>query len=225
MDRPFALRLAVFDCDGTLVDSQHTIWAAVSAAFQSLALAPPRLEQSRRVIGLPLAEALSALAPPEAAIDHARLTERYREAFFALRARADFEEPLFPGVAQALAALEAAGCLLGIATGKSRRGLERTLERHGLLHRFVTLQTSDSGPGKPHPHMLERAIAEAGVEASACVMIGDTTFDVLMARAARAKAVGVGWGYHDVEELAAAGAHVIVRAAADLPAAVEALLP
>jgi len=225
MDRPFALRLAVFDCDGTLVDSQHAIWAAVSEAFQSLALAPPQLEQSRRVIGLPLADALSALAPPGAAIDHARLTERYREAFFALRARPDFEEPLFPGVAQALAALEEAGCLLGIATGKSRRGLEHTLERHGLLHHFATLQTSDIGPGKPHPHMLERAIAEAGVEASACVMVGDTTFDVLMARAAGAKAVGVGWGYHDVEELAASGAHLIVRAAADLPAAVEALVP
>ena len=225
MERSPARHLAVFDCDGTLVDSQHAIAAAVTAAFASVGLAPPGLEQSRRVIGLPLREALAALVPAEAGVDPARLTERYREAFFALRERSDFEEPLFPGIAAALATLEAAGYLLGIATGKSRRGLERTLERHALLGRFVTLQTSDNGPGKPHPDMLQRAIAEAGVEAAACVMIGDTTFDVLMARAAGAKAVGVGWGYHPVEELAAAGADRIVAAAAELPATIKALLP
>ena len=219
------LRLAVFDCDGTLVDSQHTIAAAVAAAFAALGLTPPPPEQSRRVIGLPLQEAFAALVPEELGVDPARLTEPYREAFFALRNRADFEEPLFPGIAAALDALEAAGFLLGIATGKSRRGLERTLARHALLDRFATLQTSDQGPGKPHPHMLERAIAEAGVEAGACVMIGDTTFDVQMARAAGAKAVGVAWGYHPADELAAAGAHAIVASAPELAAAVQALLP
>ena len=225
MERPFSRHLAVFDCDGTLVDSQHTIAAAVSAAFASVGLPPPGPEQSRRVIGLPLADALAALAPADSGIDPARLTERYREAFFSLRNRSDFEEPLFPGIEAALTTLEAAGYLLGIATGKSRRGLERTLERHALLGRFMTLQTSDGGPGKPHPFMLERAIAEAGVEAAACVMIGDTTFDVLMARAAGAKAVGVGWGYHPAAELAAAGADRIVAAAAELPAAILTLLP
>lgn len=225
MERPRPLRLAVFDCDGTLVDSQHSIWAAVSAAFRSLDLAPPALAQSRRVIGLPLADALAALVPAEAGVDHARLTERYREAFFAMRASGEVVEPLFPGIAEALEALEAAGYLLGIATGKSRRGLERTLAGHALLQRFVTLQTSDDGPGKPHPHMLERAIAEAGAAAGACVMIGDTTFDVLMARAAGAKALGVAWGYHEAAELSAAGAHAIAAAAAELPAAVKALVP
>jgi phosphoglycolate phosphatase len=219
------LRLAVFDCDGTLVDSQHMIAAAVSAAFTSVGLAPPDLEQSRRVIGLPLADALAALVPAEAGIDPTQLSARYREAFFALRERSDFEEPLFPGIAAALTTLEDAGYLLGVATGKSRRGLERTLQHHALLGHFVTLQTSDNGPGKPHPEMLERAIAEAGVVAATCVMIGDTTFDVLMARAAGAKAVGVGWGYHPVAELAAAGADCIVATTAELPAAVRTLLP
>ena len=225
MERSSRLRLAVFDCDGTLVDSQRTIAAAVSAAFASVGLAPPAPEQSRRVIGLPLAEALEALVPAGAGVDAARLTEPYRQAFFALRSRADFAEPLFPGIAEALAALEAEGYLLGIATGKSRRGLERTLERHALLGRFTTLQTSDQGPGKPHPHMLERAIAETGVEAASCVMVGDTTFDVAMARAAGAKALGVGWGYHGADELAAAGAHSIVAEASELPPAIQALLP
>lgn len=220
-----SLRLAVFDCDGTLVDSQHTIFEAVSAAFVSVGAAPPRLEQSRRVIGLPLQNALEALIPPGAALDASLLTERYKEAFIAARSRPDFEEPLFPGAVEALDALEAAGYLLGIATGKGLRGLERTLGRHGILDRFATLQTSDSGPGKPNPDMLLRALAETGVEADACVMIGDTTFDVTMARAAGAKALGVGWGYHEVEELKLAGAHAIVFAYPELPPAVRGLLP
>ncbi len=220
-----SLRLAVFDCDGTLVDSQHTIFASVAAAFESLGLAPPRPEESRRVIGLPLAAALAALIPEGAGIDAAQAAERYREAFMALRSRGEVAEPLFPGVSDALDVLAAAGYLLGIATGKSRRGLERTLGGHDLLGRFATLQTGDSGPGKPSPEMLLRALGETGVEAAACVMIGDTTFDVLMARAARARSVGVGWGYHAIEELAAAGADRIVHAAPELPAAVRGLVP
>lgn len=218
-------RLAVFDCDGTLVDSQHTIFASVSAAFESCGLAAPRLEESRRVIGLPLSDALAALVPADAGADATLLTARYKEAFTALRSRPDFEEPLFPGALAALAALEAGGYLLGVATGKGRRGLERTLDRHGLLRRFVTVQTSDEGPGKPHPDMLERALAETGTEPGYAVMIGDTTFDVLMARAARVKAIGVGWGYHETGELRAAGADAIVNAYPELPAAVRALVP
>ncbi|HEY6336720.1 MAG TPA: HAD hydrolase-like protein, partial [Alphaproteobacteria bacterium] len=164
------LRLAVFDCDGTLVDSQHTIFEAVRAAFKSVGAAPPRLEQSRRVIGLPLREALAALAPVEAGLDPALLAERYKEAFLAARTRHDFEEPLFPGAIEALDALDAAGYLLGVASGKGLRGLERTLSRHDILGRFITLQTNDIGPGKPHPDMLLRAMADTGVEAAACAM-------------------------------------------------------
>ena len=220
-----SLRLAMFDCDGTLVDSQHTIFAAVRAAFESCGVAPPEPAQARAVIGLPLAEAMAALVPPDAAFDSRLLAARYKEAFAAARARPDFAEPLFPGALAALAALAADGYLLGVATGKGRRGLETTLGRHGLLDRFATIQTSDSGPGKPHPAMLLRAIAETGVEPACCVMIGDTTFDVRMARAARAKALGVAWGYHGVDELAAAGAQAIVESFAELPAAVRELLP
>jgi phosphoglycolate phosphatase len=220
-----SLRLAVFDCDGTLVDSQHTIFAAVRAAFESLGALPPLPEIARRVIGLPLLDAMAALVPAGAGLDPAVLTARYKEAFIAARARPDFEEPLFPGAVEALDALEAEGYLLGIATGKGLRGLERTLAHHGLWGRFATVQTSDSGPGKPHPDMLLRALAETGTEAGACVMIGDTTFDMQMARAAGAKALGVSWGYHGRTELEAAGAHAIVEAFPALPGTLGALLP
>ena len=225
MASSWPLRLAVFDCDGTLVDSQHTIFAAVRAAFDSCGLAPPDRARARGVIGLPLAEAIAALAPPDAAIDSGLLVARYKEAFAAARAHPDFEEPLFPGALAALEILAADGYLLGVATGKGRRGLETTLARHGLLDRFVTVQTSETGPGKPHPDMLLRAMAETGVEPAACVMIGDTTFDVRMARAARVKALGVAWGYHGMDELAAAGAHAIVESFPALPPAVRELVP
>ncbi len=106
-----------------------------------------------------------------------------------------------------------------MATGKARRGLLAVLEQHGLETRFATLQTADVGPGKPHPAMLERAMAEVGVAPSDTVMIGDTSFDMLMARSAGASAIGVSWGYHPVAELEAAGAHSIVGHFNELPAA------
>jgi phosphoglycolate phosphatase len=221
------LRLAVFDCDGTLVDSQHSIFAAVSAAFEAVGLARPAPEAARRVIGLPLDEALKRLVPAATlpSIDTAKLTQRYKDAFFELRTQPDFDEPLFPGAAQALDALAAEGYLLGIATGKSRRGLDRTLERHGLLDRFVTIQTNDSGPGKPHPHMLERALAETGADAARGIMIGDTVFDMAMARSAGFHALGVAWGYHGTDELLGAGAHALAERFEDVPPSVERLVP
>jgi phosphoglycolate phosphatase len=220
-----ALRLAVFDCDGTLVDSQHGIFAAVSAAFESCGLAPPLPALSRRVIGLPLAQALAALIPAEAALDPELLAQRYRDAFHEVRRRPELDEPLFAGALEALDALAADGFLLGVATGKGRRGLEATLGRHDVIQRFATLQTSETGPGKPHPEMLLRAMAEVGAEPAGTVMIGDTSFDMQMARAASVKALGVGWGYHPPEELSAAGAHALVPGFPELPAAVRALLP
>jgi phosphoglycolate phosphatase len=216
------LRLAIFDCDGTLVDSQHGIFAAMSAAFASFSLAPPSQALARRVIGLPLVDALAALVPVEAGLDPERLAERYRDAFHAGRHAPDIDEPLFAGAVAALDALEAEGVLLGIATGKGRRGLEATLGRHDILRRFLTLQTSDSGPGKPHPAMLLRAMAETGAAPAETVMIGDTSFDMRMARAADVAALGVGWGYH---ALTAAGAHAIVPSFPALPPALFSLLP
>jgi phosphoglycolate phosphatase len=211
------LRLAVFDCDGTLVDSQHVIVASMHEAFAAERMDAPTAEAVRRLVGLPLAECVARLAPEAAPACQARLVEGYKASFFAARQRPDHHEPLFDGCLEALRALEEAGWLLGIATGKSRRGLDAVLARHGLEGRFVTLQTGDLGPGKPHPGMLERALAETGVEAADSVMIGDTSFDMEMARNAGVAGIAVGWGYHTVSELLAAGATALVERNDELP--------
>jgi phosphoglycolate phosphatase len=214
------IRLAVFDCDGTLVDSQHAIIEAMGAAFAAESLPAPPAEAVRRVIGLPLLECAMRLAPEGEPARWERLTEAYKEAFFAQRQRPDHHEPLFDGVREALDAIEQAGWLLGIATGKAKRGLLAVLERHGLHRRFITLQCGDMGPGKPHPAMLERAMAETGATALDTVMIGDTSFDMLMARSARVHSIGVEWGYHPPDELRGAGAHALVAGFGQVPEAV-----
>lgn len=215
------LRLAVFDLDGTLVDSVHMIEAAMARAFATLSLARPAAAAVRRVVGLPLEVAIARLAPALDAPVHLALGERYKDAFFTLREEGEHAEILFPDVVETLDALEAAGWLLGIATGKSMRSLTATLGRFGLIERFVTLRTADHGPGKPAPDMLLSAMAEAGTAPGATVMVGDTTYDVEMARAAGVQVIGVGWGYHGADELAAAGAAEVVAGMAELPAAAE----
>ncbi len=119
------------------------------------------------------------------------------------------EQPLFDGIADLLGGLRQAGWLLGIATGMSDRGLTHCLAAHGLTDHFVTLQTADRHPSKPHPAMLEAALAEAGAEPAQAVMIGDTAFDMQMARDAGVGALGVDWGYHEPDELRAAGARFV----------------
>lgn len=215
---PDRLRLAVFDCDGTLVDSQHAIVACMGSAFASEGLMAPTIADVRRIIGLPLADCMARLLPGEPA-RHDRLVEAYKDAFFKQRQAADHHEPLFEGALTALAAVETAGWLLGVATGKSKRGLVAVLERHGLADRFITLQCGDMGPGKPDPAMLERAMAETGATPADTVMIGDTTFDMVMARRAGVRALGVEWGYHDPDELRAAGAEATIASFGELPAA------
>ncbi len=201
-------RLAIFDCDGTLVDSGATIDRALRATFAAHRLDCPPPSVSRKVIGLSLAEAIAMLAP---GCDHEALIRTYKEAFFAMRAGGHVEEPLFDGILPLLDALEADGWLLAVATGKSDRGLRHCLEGHGLQSRFVSMQTADRHPGKPHPAMALAAIAESGARAEASVVIGDTSFDMGMAIAAGTGAVGAAWGYHDVEELTMAGAHGIAH--------------
>lgn len=211
-----ALRLVVFDCDGTLVDSQHGIIAAASAAFRAHGLAEPDPAAVRSVVGLNLDHALAVLMPEADRDLLDRLVEAYKQAFFALRSRPEHEEPLFPGMSELLDALDQPHILLGIATGKQMRGLRATLERHGLGDRFVTLQTPDTCRGKPHPEMVERALAETGVDRSGAVMVGDTTFDMQMAYNARVTGIGVGWGYHEPSALTAAGARQVIADPLDL---------
>jgi phosphoglycolate phosphatase len=203
-------RLAVFDCDGTLVDSQRAIVSGISLACAALGLTEPPAAAIRRGIGLPLKVAIGQLFPGHEPDLHDRLVRFYKDNFFRLRQRPDHVEPLFDGIAETLATLRASGFLLAVATGKARRGLLATLDRHGLTAVFDVLQTADDAPGKPHPGMLLNAMATLGVDPMDTVMIGDTTFDMEMARAARVAAIGVGWGYHESDELTQVGARTVV---------------
>jgi len=202
-------RLAIFDCDGTLVDSQHNICAAMAQCFAGAGLEPPSSERTRSVVGLSLVEAMRALLPAAPPKAHEDLAERYKSSFHALRAQGLEEGPLYAGVADLIDALDADGWLLGVATGKSDRGLGLCLAYHGLDRRFVTLQTADRHPSKPHPAMIEQAIADAGAVPETTLMIGDTSYDMAMARTAGVTAIGVAWGYHPPEALQSAGAHHI----------------
>jgi phosphoglycolate phosphatase len=204
-------RLAVFDCDGTLIDSGAPIYAALATCLEQNGIAVPPPSISRRVIGLSLTEAMAALLPEESAERHLRLADDYRRAFKDLRAAGAVEEPLFDGIIELLDALEADGWLLAIATGKSDRGLKHCLERHGLHARFVSLQTGDRHPSKPHPSMVNQAIADAGGAPESSIVVGDTSFDMAMAVNAGARAIGAGWGYHDSEELLRAGAFAVAE--------------
>lgn len=199
-------RLALFDCDGTLVDSQHDIIEAMNRCFELVRLAPPARANVLGVIGLSLPIAMARLVPEAEPDFHDHLAEQYKLAFQAMRRANGVSEPLYPGIADLVARLAGDGWMLGVATGKSDRGLKLCLERHGIHDHFVTLQTADRHPSKPHPSMVLTAMAEAGAAPETTVMIGDTSFDMEMAVNAQVRAIGVAWGYHAAEELTAAGA-------------------
>lgn len=202
-------RLAVFDCDGTLVDSQHSICAAMTLAFEGEKLAAPDRTTILSVVGLSLPLAIARLLPEAEADFHDHLSESYKRAFQQMRRDNAVSDPLYPGIAELIRELDADGWLLGVATGKSDRGLNLCLAHHGIDAHFVTLQTADRHPSKPHPSMLLTAMAEAGASPETTVMIGDTSYDIDMALSAGTRALGVGWGYHLPADLIAAGAHAV----------------
>lgn len=211
-----SLRLAIFDCDGTLVDSQADICAAMDAAFAGAGLPPPPPAATRRVVGLSLHEAMRHLHPDGPAETHARLSGLYKDAFRARREAGMVGEPLYEGMAALVAELDAGGWLLGVATGKSDRGLAHCLAAHGLTGHFVTLQTADRHPSKPDPAMIEACLDATGAPRERTVMIGDTVFDMAMAVNAGVRAIGVDWGYHHPAELAGAGAEAVAGSVTDL---------
>lgn len=204
-------RLVLFDCDGTLVDSQHHIVAAMHSAFAACDLALPEAEAIRRTVGLPLPVAIEHLLPPGGPAV-GTVVAAYSAAAVAQRLDPDHREPLFPGLVETLDRLEAAGFLLGIATGKARRGLDFTLATHRLTGRFVTLQTNDVvAAGKPAPDMVLQAMAETGAVPASTIVVGDTTYDMEMAANAGVPAIGVAWGYHHETVLAESGAVSIIN--------------
>lgn len=209
-------RLAVFDCDGTLVDGQADICDTMVQAFERAKLPAPDRNDVRRIVGLSLPVAIRKLAPDLTENDASNVVEFYKSGYFAKRQEGILQEPLYDGIAELLASLHRSGWHLAVATGKSDRGLQSVLAAHGLTDLFVSLQTADRHPSKPHPAMLEAALFEAGATPNQAVMIGDTTFDIDMARAANVRAVGVAWGYHEPSELSLAGADVIANEVAEL---------
>ena len=209
-------RLVVFDCDGTLVDGQAAICQTMEAAFASTGLVAPERKMVRRMVGLSLPYALRELAPDASDEQRHAVVEAYRTGFRDLRLSGALREPLYDGIAGLIDELSGEGWQLAVATGKSDRGLHACLDTHGIRHRFVSLQTADRHPSKPHPAMLEAALFEAAVQPGDAVMIGDTSFDMEMAVAAGVRAIGVAWGYHEAHELREAGAVAVAETAEEL---------
>jgi phosphoglycolate phosphatase len=204
------LKLVVFDCDGTLVDSQHLIVSAMSSAYAAHGMPAPERETVLSIVGLSLVEAFTHLGGGAADYPVQSLADGYREAFHRLRDAGAAIEPLYPGAAEAIASLaKRHDIALGIATGKSQRGVRLVLGHHGLIDNFVTIKTADDAPSKPNPDMVLHAMREVGASPEHTVVVGDTLFDIKMAQAAGASAIGVSWGYHSRERLREAGAVII----------------
>jgi len=204
------MKLAIFDVDGTLVDSSAMIAASLTTAFRAEGLEVPERTRMMSIVGLSLLDAMAALAPEQDHAAHERLGAAYKQAFWEHRARGEHTEELFPGAHELLLKLrQQDDVVLGIATGKSRRGVAHLIEKHGYQGWFSTVQTSDDHPSKPHPSMIVAALSETGLAPAAAIMIGDTSYDIAMARAAGVWAAGVSWGNHAPDALTTAGAHTI----------------
>jgi len=214
-------KLAIFDVDGTLVDSRAVLKHASDAAFTAIGVEPPPYEELRKIIGLSLKEGLAQLAPYLSAAQIEALTEHYKLSFGALHKQPDFIEPLYDGAADLLDRLKAEGWLIAMATGKSRRGVETIMKMHGWVDLFDTTHCADDGPGKPHPAMLHAALEALDCRPEQTVMIGDTSFDMLMAKAAGMHAIGVTWGFHTRGEIEAGGADVMTETFAELNAELD----
>lgn len=216
-----SLRLAVFDVDGTLIDSRSSIFRAAVEAAHAINIDPPTYDDVRAIVGVSLFDALAMMRPD---LDHetiAAYTHEFQQTFLRFHAEPDFSEDLYLGAEDTLRALKAEGWLLGMATGNSRRGVTRTVAKHGWEDLFDVTFCADDGPSKPHPHMLQRNLDALGVATHEAVMIGDASHDMKMARSAQVWAIGVSWGFHTVEELQLAGAHHIVHDFTELKALLD----
>ncbi|WP_271077045.1 HAD-IA family hydrolase [Aurantiacibacter sp. MUD61] len=216
-----AVRLAVFDCDGTLSDGQAGVCNAMDVAFETAGLGTPDRHFVRRIVGLSLPQAIRQLAPEADDDQLLAAVEAYKSAFRQSREDGSLREPLYDGIPDLLRRLHGTGWTLGVATGKSDRGLASTLSANDLTDLFSTLHTADRHPSKPHPAMLEAAMADVLADRGDTVMIGDTVYDIQMAAAAGCRAIGVDWGYHEPEELRDAGAIGVATTMEELEALIN----
>ena len=203
--------LILLDCDGTLVDSQQAIVRAMEAAFLEDGRDAPTAEAVRAVVGLSLENAIGQLWQGATPKDRTRLAAGYRTAFRQPQADgAHRAGPLFPGVAEGLGALRQQGVTLGIVTGKSREGMAVVFEDHDVRDFFAVVETGDLHPSKPDPAMVLSAVRTMESDPARTIVVGDTTYDMQMARRAGVRAVGVAWGNHDRGALHHAGAEIVL---------------
>jgi phosphoglycolate phosphatase len=217
------LKLAIFDVDGTISDSHAMITASLGAAFEAEGLKAPDRARMLSGVGLSLMDFMRYLAPDESEARHARMTTAYKQNFWAFREAGEHPELLYDGAKPLLASLRQRGVVLGIATGKSIRGVAHLLDKHGMAGWFATIQTSDTNASKPDAAMGLAALAETGAAPRDTIMIGDTSFDMGMARNAGIGSIGVTWGNHCRAQLEQSGAQNIVSDFKELDAALEAM--
>lgn len=202
--------LGIFDFDGTLVDSRKLITESNRVVFNQFGLSPPSEESSFSLVGMSLDLVLQRLAGPDAPI--AQMVAAYQHVLPMLRADPAFVETPFDGVSALLATLSHhKGMRLGLATSHTSSTILPALERFGWQNYFSTIQTADKAPSKPHPGMILQALKETGIDANDALMVGDTTFDMEMARAANVRGIGVSWGYHSHSQLHEARAFHVVN--------------
>ncbi len=213
MSRPFDL--LIFDWDGTLADSEAVIVGAMQGAITTLSLPARSNQQIGELIGLGLNEALKALYPELVQADLLRLLAGYRERFLAAGVE---EAPLFAGVLDTLKQLHGAGYRLAIATGKSRKGLDRALELHAGLRALIgSSRCADETASKPNPLMLQELLEQEALPVQRALMIGDTEYDIAMGCALSMPALGVACGVHDGGRLLRAGALGLIDEVRHLP--------
>ena len=206
------MKLALFDVDGTLMDSQAMILASLTAAFTAEGLPLPSRPEMLGIVGLSLVKAMSVLRPDDEAQRHERLAEAYKQAFWSYRANKSYPEMPFDGALDLLRRLQKRGdVLIGVATGKAQRGVRHIIDQFGLEGVFATIQTSDDAPSKPHPGMILQAMTECEAAPEDTVMIGDAVFDIDMAHAAGVRAIAVSWGFQPRLQLERARPHAIVN--------------
>lgn len=206
-----SLKLFIFDCDGTIVDSAHTIVEGMDHAYRLHNLAPPGEKATQSIIGLSLPEAIERLSPGIDVPTRDVLVDSYKDYVITKRESGDAIEHLYDGAKEVIEGLAKEDeILLGIATGKAYRGVLHLFDSFGWHDHFVTVQTADRAPSKPHPGMIYQAMEETGVAPDHTVMIGDTSYDIEMAVSAGVQGIGVTWGYHHEADLRAAGAHHLV---------------